>query len=152
MESKEIFAAVLDKMPQQPPFRFIDEITNLDDQHIDGNYFLKEDADFYKGHFPGFPITPGVVLTEIMAQIGMVAFGIYLMMMQGETAFTNMATMLTETNIKFKKQVLPGQRVFVHSEKKYFRHGKLECNILLKDRDNKLLCFGSMSGMVFKKP
>ena len=149
--NKKIIATVLDKIPHQPPFRFIDEITYLDNNRIEGNYFLKEDADFYKGHFPEFPITPGVILTEIMAQIGMVAFGIYLMIMQGETAFKNMATMLTETNIKFKKQVLPGQKVFVHSEKIFFRHGKLQCNISLKDSENKLLCFGVMSGMLFIK-
>jgi 3-hydroxyacyl-[acyl-carrier-protein] dehydratase len=152
MESnKEIIAAVLNKIPHQPPFRFIDEITYLDETCIEGNYFLKKDADFYKGHFPGFPITPGVILTEIMAQIGMVAFGIYLMMIQGETAFTNMATMLTETNIKFKKRVLPQQKVFVHSEKIFFRHGKLQCNISLKDSENNLLCLGNMSGMLIIK-
>jgi 3-hydroxyacyl-[acyl-carrier-protein] dehydratase len=151
MESKEIIEAVLNKIPHQAPFRFIDEITYLDDKRIEGNYFLKEDADFYKGHFPGFPVTPGVILTEIMAQIGMVAFGIYLMMLKGETTFANMATMLTETNIKFKKRVSPGQKVFVHSEKIFFRHGKLQCNISLKNSENNLLCFGSMSGIVFIK-
>jgi len=144
MESKEIIDAILNKIPQQPPFRFIDEITYLDDNLIEGNYFLNANADFYKGHFPGFPITPGVILTEIMAQTGMVAFGIYLMMLQGETAFTNMATMLTETNIKFKKTVLPQQKVFVRSEKIFFRHGRLQCNVSLKDSENNLLCFGKM--------
>lgn len=151
MEPKEIIEAVINKIPHQPPFRFIDEITYLDDNRIEGNYFLKENADFYKGHFPGFPVTPGVLLTEIMAQVGMVAFGIYLMMKNGEVAFTNMVTLLTETNIKFKKQVLPGQKVFVHSEKIFFRHGKLHCNISLKDINNNLLCFGNMSGMLFIK-
>ena len=152
MESKEVLSAVLNKVPHQPPFRFIDVITYLDSTRIEGNFFLKEDADFYKGHFPGFPVTPGVLLTEIMAQTGMVAFGIYLMMLEGETAFTNMVTLLTETNIKFKKQVLPGQKVFVISEKTLFRHGKLQCNISLKNSDDNLLCFGNMSGMLFIKP
>lgn len=152
MESNQkIIVAILSTIPHQPPFRFIDEITSVDDIHIEGNYFLKEDAYFYKGHFPGFPITPGVILTEIMAQIGMVAFGIYLMMAKGETDFSNMATMLTETNIKFKKKVLPGQKVFVHSEKIFFRHGKLQCNVSLRDNENNLLCFGNMSGMLLIK-
>lgn len=151
METKEIIDAILAKIPHQPPFRFIDEITYLDDTHIEGNYFLKENADFYIGHFPGFPVTPGVILTEIMAQIGMVAFGIYLMMLGGETGFTNMATLLTETNIKFKKQVLPGQKVFARSEKILFRHGKLQCNVSLKNNDGNLLCFGNMCGMLFIK-
>jgi 3-hydroxyacyl-[acyl-carrier-protein] dehydratase len=151
MEQKDIIATVLNKIPHQPPFRFIDEITYLDDTRIEGNYFLNANTDFYKGHFPEFPVTPGVILTEIMAQIGMVAFGIYLMMLGGETAFTNMATLLTETNIKFKKQVLPGQKIFVRSEKILFRHGKLQCNVSLKNSEGNLLCFGTMSGMLFIK-
>lgn len=152
MESEKIFAEVLNKVPQQHPFRYIDEITYLDNTHIEGNYFLKEDADFYEGHFPGYPVTPGVILTEIMAQVGMVAFGIYLMMQEGETTFTNMAALLTETNIKFRKQVLPGQKVFVRSEKILFRHGRLQCDVFLRNSENQLLCHGTMKGLVYIKP
>jgi 3-hydroxyacyl-[acyl-carrier-protein] dehydratase len=152
MESKKIFADILSKIPHRDPFRYIDEITYLDNTRIEGNYFLKEESDFYKGHFPGFPVTPGVILTEIMAQIGMVAFGIYLMKQEGETVFENMKALLTETNIKFKKQVLPGQKVYVQSEKILFRHGKLQCNVLLKNSENIFLCGGNMSGMLFIKP
>ncbi len=143
---------VLNKVPQQQPFRFIDDITYLDDSRIEGNFFLNEELDFYKGHFPGLPVTPGVILTEIMAQVGMVAFGIYLMIREGETDFKNMAALLTETNIRFKKQVAPGQKVFVQSKKILFRHGKLQCNITLKNSDDLLLCTGNMSGMLFIKP
>jgi len=152
MAEQEIFNRVLQLVPHQFPFRFIDAITYLDDNRIEGNYFLKADTDFYKGHFPGFPVTPGVILTEIMAQVGMVAFGIYLLIQEGETSFTNMVTLLTETNIKFKKQVLPGQKVFVQSEKIVFRHGRLRCNISLTNGANELLCQGNMSGMLFIKP
>jgi len=84
--------------------------------------------------------------------VGMVAFGIYLLLQEGETSFTNMVTLLTETNIKFKKQVLPGQKVFVQSEKIVFRHGRLRCNISLTNSANELLCQGNMSGMLFIKP
>ena len=151
MESKRIFTDVLEKVPHQPPFRFIDEITFLDHDRIEGNYFLKETLDFYSGHFPVFPVTPGVIQIEIMAQIGMVAFGIYLLMLEGESAFNNMAALLTETNIKFKKQVLPGQKVFVQSEKILFRHGRLRCNVSLVNSQKELLCSGNMSGMLFIK-
>jgi len=64
---------VLALVPQQEPFRFIDEITELDEEHIVANYTFRPDADFYRGHFPGNPITPGVILTETMAQAGVVA-------------------------------------------------------------------------------
>ena len=71
-------AEVLARVPQQEPFRFIDEISELDDEHIVANYRFREDADFYRGHFPGNPITPGVILVETMAQAGVVALGLYL--------------------------------------------------------------------------
>jgi len=151
MESERIFTDVLDKVPHQPPFRFIDEIIFLSHNHIEGNYFLKETLDFYSGHYPGFPVTPGVIQIEIMAQIGMVAFGIYLLMQEGETDFKNMIALLTDTNIKFKKQVFPGQKVFVHSDKILFRHGRLRCNVSLLNNQKELLCHGSMSGMLALK-
>ena len=152
MKPSKILADVLKKVPHSPPFRFIDEITYVDENCIEGNYLIKPDLDFFKGHFPGFPVTPGVILTEIMAQVGMVAFGIYLMILGGEKEFTNMVTLLTETNIQFKKQVLPGEKVFARSEKIVFRHGRLRCNVSLKDKENNLLCVGDMAGILFIKP
>ena len=71
-------AEVLEKVPQQAPFRFIDEIHELDSEHIVASYRFPEDSDFYRGHFPGNLITPGVILVEAMAQAGVVAQGIYL--------------------------------------------------------------------------
>ena len=73
---------VLELVPQQAPFRFIDEIISLDEDGIVGAYRFREDEFFYRGHFPGRPITPGVILIETMAQIGVVAFGMYLLACQ----------------------------------------------------------------------
>ncbi|MCK7510745.1 MAG: hypothetical protein MZV70_46225 [Desulfobacterales bacterium] len=77
-----VIQEVLDLVPQQAPFRFIDEIISLDEQQIVGAYRFREDEYFYRGHFPGRPITPGVILIETMAQIGVVAFGMYLLACQ----------------------------------------------------------------------
>jgi 3-hydroxyacyl-[acyl-carrier-protein] dehydratase len=151
MKTAECIEIVLQKIPQKAPFRFIDEILFLDEHKIEGSFFLREDAYFYKGHFPSFPITPGCILTEIMAQIGMAAFGVYLMMLEGERDFTNMFTFLTESNIKYKKSVIPNEKVFVTAEKILFRHGKLQCKIVLKNSKQELVCFGTMSGMLHIK-
>jgi len=78
MTSKQIIA----KLPYRHPFLFVDEIIEVDDDGITGSYWFDPELDFYKGHFIDHPITPGVILTETMAQIGLVAFGIYL---QSET-------------------------------------------------------------------
>jgi 3-hydroxyacyl-[acyl-carrier-protein] dehydratase len=55
-------AQLLDLLPQQRPFRFVDEIVEVDEQRIVGRYTFREDEWFYAGHFPGRPITPGVIL------------------------------------------------------------------------------------------
>ena len=56
MTPEEVLAAI----PQQEPFRFIDEILDLGEDHIVASYTFRPDAFFYLGHFPGNPITPGV--------------------------------------------------------------------------------------------
>ena len=75
MTSKEIIAL----LPYKEPFLFVDEVSDLSEEGIRGTYTFQEDALFYEGHFKDHPITPGVMLTETMAQIGLVCLGIYLM-------------------------------------------------------------------------
>jgi len=73
-----MYQYIFDHLPYKSSFRFVDEISFLDQDKVIGNYTPKEDAFFYKDHFPGNPVTPGAILTEIMAQIGLVVLGIYL--------------------------------------------------------------------------
>ena len=69
---------IFDLLPYRSTFRFVDEISFLDPGKVIGHYTLKKDAFFYEDHFVGYPVTPGAILTEIMAQIGLVVLGIYL--------------------------------------------------------------------------
>ena len=57
MAEPGLIRQVLQAVPQQAPFRFIDEIAELDADHIVGSYRFRPDEFFYKGHFPGRPIT-----------------------------------------------------------------------------------------------
>ena len=98
MNSQEI----LSKLPYSKPFLFVDEILNIDENSVEGNFSFNENLDFYKGHFKNNPITPGVILTEVMGQIGLVCLGIYLMKNQeSETLFV-----LTSSAIDFMKPVI----------------------------------------------
>ena len=98
---------------RQEPFRFIDEIVELDEEHIVATlHVLAKDADFYRGHFPGNPITPGVILTETMAQAGVVAFGIYLVYALEtslERSGARCSPIFTDANVDFTGAVLPGR-------------------------------------------
>jgi len=57
-------------LPHRPPFLFVDRLLSADDTGAIGEYtFTLEKNDFFKGHFPDFPVVPGVILIEAMAQV-----------------------------------------------------------------------------------
>ena len=137
-------------VPHQEPFRFIDRITYLDDNRIEGQYFFHNNHTFYQGHFPSHPITPGVILIEVMAQIGLVAFGLYLLAKNEsvEEAVSTSIPVLTSVDVKFSRKVLPGEQVFVQAEKTMFRHGRLICKVRLLNCDDRIMAQGSISGYI----
>ena len=144
---------ILELIPHQEPFRFIDKITYIDDSRIEGQYFFHPGQEFYKGHFPGHPITPGVILIEVMAQIGLVAFGIYLLTKTRDAGDTICSSIpvLTAVDVKFGRKVLPGEQVSVQAEKTVFRHGRLSCKVRLLNSDHRIAAEGSISGFIAEK-
>ncbi|MBT4869625.1 MAG: hydroxymyristoyl-ACP dehydratase [Polaribacter sp.] len=141
---------IIKKLPYQSPFLFVDELTEITENVVIGNYTFKENEFFYEGHFKKNPITPGVILTETMAQIGVVCLGIYLL----KNEFTSEKTLqiaLTSSQVDFFISVLPNEKVTVISEKKYFRFNKLKCSVKMINEKNELVCRGIISGMIITK-
>ena len=136
---------IISKLPYSKPFLFVDELLHIDENGIEGTYTFDENLDFYKGHFRDNPITPGVILTEVMAQIGVVCLGIYLL---NDTFNTSIAIALTSNEIEFLKPVFPNEKVTVISEKLYFRFGKLKCRVLMKNEKGEVVCSGTIAGMI----
>ena len=139
---------ILELVPQQPPFRFIDDIIELSDDGIVSSYTFKPDETFYAGHFPGNPVTPGVILLETMAQTGVVAYGIYLASKQmTRDEIQKILTVFTEAEVEFTGLVRPGDRVVIRAKQIYFRRLKLkvEAEISLKNGD--VVCRGTIAGM-----
>ncbi|ABC78867.1 3-hydroxyacyl-ACP dehydratase FabZ family protein [Syntrophus aciditrophicus] len=147
---QETMDLILNAVPQKHPFRFIDEIIELDDDHIVGSYRYREDEYFYEGHFPDRPITPGVILIETMAQTGVVAFGLYLTMRQKDYSLEEtkqLTTLFTFVEgVEFNNIVSPGERVIVRGEKIYFRRGSLKTRVSMERENGENICFGVLAG------
>ena len=138
---------IIQFLPYQTPFLFVEELTSVSENGVEGFYTFKENEYFYQGHFKDSPITPGVILTEVMAQIGVVCLGIYLLREDiSETKKSQIA--LSSSEADFFLPVLPKERVKVISEKLYFRFNKLKCKVQLFNEKNELVCRGTISGML----
>ena len=146
-----VIQEILDLVPQQAPFRFIDEIISLDEEQIVGAYRFRDDEFFYRGHFPGRPITPGVILIETMAQIGVVAYGMYLLACQRHVRPSQMKEPLSlfslADDVEFKGIVKPGERVIVKGRKIYMRRGALKVDISMERENGEIVCVGKLAGM-----
>jgi 3-hydroxyacyl-[acyl-carrier-protein] dehydratase len=144
---------ILNYLPYKSSFLFVDDITSLSDEGVTGEYTLKGDSFFYEDHFPGNPVTPGVIITEIMAQIGLVVLGIHLMLgdikqHEGFEMHEDSFPLLTSTNVEFYKMVLPEEKVTVTSKKQYFRFGKLKCAVEMHNTHSELIAKGVFSGVI----
>lgn len=136
---------IISKLPYSKPFLFVDKILDINENRVEGEFTFDESLDFYKGHFKDNPVTPGVILTETMAQIGLVCLGIYLL---NENFNEKTAICLTSTDIEFLKAVYPNEKVTVISEKIYFRFGKLKCKVKMINQKDEIVCSGSIAGMM----
>ena len=139
------FQEIISKLPYSKPFLFVDEILHIDENGVEGTYTFDENLDFYKGHFKDNAITPGVILTETMAQIGLVCLGIFLL---NDNFSIKTSIALTSTDMEFLKVVYPKEKVIVISEKIYFRFGKLKCKVLMKNQKDEVVCSGTIAGMI----
>ncbi|KKX51100.1 hotdog fold domain-containing protein [Sphingobacterium sp. IITKGP-BTPF85] len=85
-----------------------------------------------------------MILTETMAQIGLVCLGIYLL----NNELKNTSIAFTSVEMQFLKPVYPNEKVTVISQKIYFRFGKLKCNISMKNEAEQIVSQGIFSGML----
>jgi len=98
-------------LPHREPFLFVDRIIHLETgKHATGIKNVTINDYFFKGHFPGKPVMPGVLIVEAMAQVGGV------MMLSPEENRGKLAYFLSADNIKFRKTVVPGDQLILDVE------------------------------------
>ena len=146
----DIKTKIQNLLPYSPPFLFVDGIDSISEDGVEGHYTFRKDEYFYAGHFVDKPITPGVILIETMAQIGLVPLGIYLT--KSHQITQNTACVFTSSQVEFLEIVRPGEKVRVRSEKKYFRMNKLKCKVVMTDSLKRTVCKGELAGIMMRKP
>jgi 3-hydroxyacyl-[acyl-carrier-protein] dehydratase len=111
MSLAEIQAAI----PHRAPFLLIDEIVERDERHIVCRKTFRPDEYFYAGHYPGFPLTPGVLLCEAAMQAGAVLLSSQVPAAnEGSAARVPVATRMND--VRFKRMVKPAETVLIEVE------------------------------------
>ncbi|WP_300437517.1 3-hydroxyacyl-ACP dehydratase FabZ family protein [Christiangramia sp.] len=141
--------SIISQLPYSEPFLFVDHILEVDENSIIGEFTFLPEMEFYRGHFKNKSVTPGVILTECMAQIGVVCLGIYLLNTENKKENLSQVA-LTSSEIEYLKPIYPGETVRVVSEKQYFRFNKLKCKVVMYNAEGSMVCKGVIAGMMIK--
>ena len=105
-------------LPHRYPFLLVDKIIEIEyGKKAVGIKNVTVNEPFFQGHFPGVPIMPGVLIVEAMAQVGAVAI------LGMEEHKGKLAVFAGIDDLRFKKQVLPGDTLKMEVEMLYFKRG-----------------------------
>lgn len=95
-------------LSHRKPFLLLDHVTEIEkDRYVKGTTYVSESDWYFQGHFPGFPILPGVIMVEIMAQAGCVLVG-YSRDLDASNYNTYLANI---ERVQFQKIIHPNQEI-----------------------------------------
>tara|TARA_B100000965_G_scaffold404959_1_gene437299 strand:+ start:954 stop:1409 length:456 start_codon:yes stop_codon:yes gene_type:complete len=135
-------------IPHRSPFLFLDELVNIKKLvSAKGISNFSDKEDFFRGHFPGHPIVPGVILVEMMAQAGaaLIAYSIR------EETSDKIVYLMNIEKTKFRNPVFPNQKIYtnVKALRSKGRVWRLEGKTF--NFEEKMICEATWSAMIMDR-
>ena len=142
------FEEIKELIPHREPFLYLDSLVDIVKlKKASGLKTFNKDEDFFKGHFPGNPVVPGVILIEMMAQT---AAALIAYSLKSET-FDKIVYLMNVESSKFRNPVFPGMKVKANVESLRSRGRVWKFYGKMYDEKNNLVCESIWSAMIMDK-
>lgn len=105
---------ITDRIPHRPPFLWLDRVIKISADFLVAEKYIPAELDILKGHYPGYPLMPGVLLCEAVFQAGALLIGEMQAVGQednGKNGMNSMPVLTRITGAKFKREVRPGDTI-----------------------------------------
>jgi 3-hydroxyacyl-[acyl-carrier-protein] dehydratase len=131
-----MYPAVTDLIPHRPPFLYVDEIVSESADGLVARRTWRAEEEFYRGHYPGSPITPGVLLCESVFQTG----ALYLARSLASSGSKSGVPLLVKIgDVRFRNPVFPGETTVIEVKKKDELAGFIMMSGSVKSGDKRVL-------------
>jgi 3-hydroxyacyl-[acyl-carrier-protein] dehydratase len=133
-----MFPAITDLIPHRPPFLFIDRILAATESGLTAERVWRAGEDFYRGHYPSAPITPGVLLCEAVFQAG-AAFLAREALAAGAVPGEGVPLLAKISDVRFRSPVYPGDTITIEVKRKEAMGGFTMMSGAIKNGEKRVL-------------